>query len=256
MTRVATEKRKSYTVITERKEVHSKTSLVLDLEKCTGCNLCWTVCPRYAIERGPIGASIRKKSKAPPIRINYYKCVFCGLCAYICPFNALQLMINDKPAEKVKRGVSLPFLEGYEVSCKRTGNAALKFIDGKITVDNTACPGGCSTCIEICPVDCLSLPVSPKDKPWEKTSKIEVNREKCLYCGACLFACPAPDSVSLERTVIKHGKEGSDSRIWVNLEEKLKKPVTSRYWFFEERVKTSPAGEEKSAPKRKELKDS
>ena len=50
MTREATVRRKSNTVITERKARHSKTSLVLDLDKCTGCNLCWTVCPRYAIE--------------------------------------------------------------------------------------------------------------------------------------------------------------------------------------------------------------
>ncbi|MHA1220971.1 MAG: 4Fe-4S binding protein [Candidatus Heimdallarchaeota archaeon] len=256
MTREATVRRKSNTIITERKDYHTRTSLVLDLDKCTGCNLCWTVCPRYAIERGPIGASLRDRTEAPPIRINYHKCVFCGLCAYICPFDALKLMINDKPAEKIKVGVSLPHLEGYDIYCKRTGNTALKFIDGNISVDNSACPGGCSTCIDVCPTECLSLPISPKDKPWEKVPKIAVNRDKCLYCGACLFACPAPGAIDLERTVIKHSEEGSNSQLWKNLEAKLKKPVSSRYWFFEEWVKTSPGGERKSAPKRKELKES
>ncbi|NHJ87076.1 MAG: 4Fe-4S dicluster domain-containing protein [Asgard group archaeon] len=254
MTRYATAKRKSNLIITERKEGRTNTSIVLDVSKCTGCNLCWTVCPRYAIERGPIGASIRQRVKEPPIRINYYKCVFCGLCAFICPFDALTLQINGKSAEKIKQGVSLPYLKGHKVLCSKNDNTALKFIEGKIEVNDDLCPGGCSTCIEICPVECLSLPVATKEEPWEKTAKVGVNRDKCLYCGACLFACPTGGAINLERTKISCSEEGSDSRIWQNIEQKLKKPVASRDWFYEERVKASPGGETKSAPKRKDLK--
>ncbi|MGC9780597.1 MAG: 4Fe-4S binding protein [Candidatus Heimdallarchaeota archaeon] len=255
MTRVSTVKRKTNKLITERTEPRVKTSLILDLDKCTGCNLCTTVCPRYAIERGPIGASIRKRVEAPPIRINYHKCIFCGLCAYICPFNALTLMINNKPTEKIKRGISLPYLEGDEVYCKRTGETALKFIEGNINIIDSKCPGGCSTCIEICPVQCLYLPIAPKNKPWEKPPKVGVNRETCLYCGACVYACPANGAINLERTRIKHSEEGSESKIWQNMEEKLLKPVESRDWFFEERIETSLRGDRKLAPKRKTLKE-
>ncbi len=255
MTRVSSVKRKMHLVTTERKDRYDKTSLVLDLEKCTGCNLCWTICPRYAIERGPIGASLRDRVIAPPIRINYHKCVFCGLCAYICPFDALSLIVNDKPAEKIKSGVSIPFLKGHKIKVSRTGYTALKFIDGEISVDDDECPGGCSTCIDVCPVECLTLPVSSKEKPWEKVPKIAVDRDKCLFCGACLFACPANGAVKLERTEIKCSEEGSESKIWKNLEAKLKKPVQSRDWFYEERVKTAPGGGRKLAPKRKQLKE-
>ncbi|NHJ48486.1 MAG: 4Fe-4S dicluster domain-containing protein [Asgard group archaeon] len=256
MTRAAVVKRKSNKITTERKEARIKTSLVLDVDKCTGCNLCSTVCPRHAIERGPIGASIRKKTDAPPIRINYHDCIFCGLCAYICPFDALKLIINDKPAEKIKRGVSLPYLEGYDVRCERTGYTALKFIDGKIKINNDLCPGGCSTCIDICPVQCLDLPIATKKTPWKKTKKVGINREKCLFCGACLFACPASGAIELERKEIKHSEEGSQSNVWKNMEEKLKKPIKSRYWFKEKRIKSKMGGDKKSAPKRKELKES
>ena len=256
MTQEAYVKKTANKIITERKERHANTSLILDVDKCTGCNLCFTICPKYAIERGPIGASIRKKTDSPPIRINYHECIFCGLCAFICPFNALELRINDKPAEKIKRGISLPFLEGDEIRCKRTNQTALRFIEGEIVISDSLCPGGCSTCIEVCPVQCLDLPVAPKDKPWEKTPKVSVNRDKCLYCGACLFACPAPGAIELQRTKIKHSEKGSDSKVWKNIEEKLKKPVASRYWYIEERIETTPGGERKSAPKRKKLKES
>lgn len=256
MTQEAIVKKKGNKIITERKERHANTSLVLDVEKCTGCNLCFTICPRYAIERGPIGASIRKKTDASPIRINYHKCIFCGLCAFICPFDALELRINDKPSEKIKRGVSLPFLEGDEIYCKRTGNTALKFIEGEIVVSDNLCPGGCSTCIDVCPVQCLDLPVASKKIPWEKTPKVNVNRDKCLYCGACLFSCPAPGAIEMQRIKIKHSEKGSDSNLWKNIEEKLKKPVASRYWYIEERLKISPGSEEKLAPKRKKMKES
>ncbi|MHA1504076.1 MAG: 4Fe-4S binding protein, partial [Candidatus Heimdallarchaeota archaeon] len=53
MTRVSTVERKSNIITTERKDRYGVTALILDADKCTGCNLCWTVCPRYAIERGP-----------------------------------------------------------------------------------------------------------------------------------------------------------------------------------------------------------
>ena len=256
MTRVSSVKRKIHLVTTERKDDrYNKTSLVLNLDKCAGCNLCWTVCPRYAIERGPIGASVRERVYAPPIRINYHKCVFCGLCAYICPFDALTLLVNGKPTEKIKTGVSIPKLKGHKIKVSRTGFTALKFIDGNISVDNDECPGGCSTCIDVCPTECLTLPVATKEKPWEKVPKVGVDRDRCLYCGACLFACPANGAVKLERTEIKHEEEGSDTRIWQNIETKLKKPVKSRDWFFEKRVKTTPGGDRKSAPKRKELKE-
>ena len=86
-----------------------------------------------------------------------------------------------------------------------------------------------------------------------KAARIGVNREKCLYCGACVFACPSAGAIELVRTKLKHSEEGSDSKIWENLKNKLKKKVVSRDWFFEERVTTAPGGNQKSAPEEKEL---
>lgn len=255
MTRVSTVERKSNIITTERQDRYGVTALILDIDKCTGCNLCWTVCPRYAIERGPIGASKRHRTTAPPIRVNYHKCVYCGLCAYICPFDALKLTINGKPAEKIRRGVSLPFLKGHKIKSEKTGTLALKFINGTITIDDNECPGGCSTCIDVCPTEVLYLPVATKEKPWETTPKVGVDRDRCLYCGACLFACPAKSAVNLTRTEILHSEEGSDSRVWQNIERKLLAPIESRYWFYEKREKTAPSGDQKLAPKRRKLKE-
>ncbi|MEA2070036.1 MAG: 4Fe-4S binding protein [Asgard group archaeon] len=255
MTRQALVKKKANKVITERKTNYTTTSLILDVDKCQGCNLCWTICPQYAIERGPIGASIRGRTNTPPIRINYYRCVFCGLCAYICPFNALKLEINGKPAQKIREGVSIPKLEGDLVQCQKTGEIVKKSYEGEIILHEEKCPSGCSTCIDVCPSRCIELPLASKDKPWENDHKLQVNHEDCLFCGACVFACPSPGAIELKRTEIKHSKEGSESQLWINIEKKLTEKVSSRDWFSEERLEMLTRGEKKLPPKRKHLKD-
>ena len=46
-------------------------------------------------------------------------------------------------------------------------------------VDKEKCTG-CENCIEICPVDAISI----KDK------KASINEEECIECGNCVDECP------------------------------------------------------------------
>lgn len=56
----------------------------LDLEKCTGCPVCSTVCPNLAIELVEYAGK-----KYPQIHLG--KCCFCALCVEYCPRGALQM---------------------------------------------------------------------------------------------------------------------------------------------------------------------
>ena len=68
----------------------------LDLEKCTGCPVCSTVCPNQAIEL------VEYQGKKYP-QIHLGKCCFCALCVEYCPRGVLQI------AEKFnKKGYHFP----------------------------------------------------------------------------------------------------------------------------------------------------
>ena len=54
---------------------------VIDLEKCTGCLICWIYCPEPAI------VQIEKK-----VNINYDFCKGCGICAGECPVKAISMV--------------------------------------------------------------------------------------------------------------------------------------------------------------------
>lgn len=54
---------------------------LLDLEKCTGCELCSTICPKNAID-----IMIGDNGFYEPV-INYEKCINCYLCSKKCPNN-------------------------------------------------------------------------------------------------------------------------------------------------------------------------
>ena len=57
---------------------------ILDLEKCTGCPVCSTVCPNQAIELVEFHGK-----KYPQIHLG--KCCFCALCVEYCPRGAIQM---------------------------------------------------------------------------------------------------------------------------------------------------------------------
>jgi len=54
---------------------------VIDIEKCTGCRICWIYCPEACIELG---------AKNVP-KINYDYCKGCGICAHECPLKIIRM---------------------------------------------------------------------------------------------------------------------------------------------------------------------
>ncbi|NJD03688.1 MAG: 2-ketoisovalerate ferredoxin oxidoreductase [Ruminiclostridium sp.] len=58
---------------------------VINIDKCSGCMICWKFCPDVSIQ---IVAEL-------PV-INYDYCKGCGICSVECPKNAIEMVVEDK----------------------------------------------------------------------------------------------------------------------------------------------------------------
>ena len=64
-------------------------------------------------------------------------------------------------------------------------------------IDTSTC-NGCGKCVELCPVEAMSL-VSANDPRHPKRKIARVDPERCLGCGVCLNACTKTASLTLTR---------------------------------------------------------
>ncbi len=92
----------------EQKLLTTKSNLVVDLDKCTGCGVCIDACPEEAITEGPIGAVGRGKAKTSKIDVDAKKCSYCGVCNIMCPFDAIKLSVNGEAEAAHIRAAGFP----------------------------------------------------------------------------------------------------------------------------------------------------
>jgi 2-oxoglutarate ferredoxin oxidoreductase subunit delta len=62
--------------------------VVIDREKCKGCELCSLVCPQNILV---MAKSFNQKSYHPVELINPEKCTGCAFCAMTCPDVAIEV---------------------------------------------------------------------------------------------------------------------------------------------------------------------
>lgn len=219
----------------EMRFLTKKVGLRIDREKCIGCGICMNVCPKEAISRGPIGAVVRsggnlEVSLALDIVPEVYdpkKCVYCGTCAALCPTFAIELIEDGEPIKptdlKIVKEKALPKLKRELVDLEKAGIKMSKYFSGEITHDNEQCSGGCMTCAVVCPTGALAVPKKFKGG-WNVNKKTVLDETKCVYCGACLQACPSEGSITLKRKDIEFEGEYNEP-YWPTLLEKLKNPT-------------------------------
>ncbi len=80
-----------------------------DINKCTGCGLCFKDCPSGAIELKPT-----EKTKAGRYPINYVnRCMFCSQCQEVCPTGAIQMTPVYELSDYKKKIIDAEAPEGY-----------------------------------------------------------------------------------------------------------------------------------------------
>jgi 4Fe-4S ferredoxin len=66
-----------------------------DYKRCVGCTLCVVLCPKRALQEGPL-LEIATGLDAPPVLIDLDACVFCGMCANLCPVRAFRMSVKER----------------------------------------------------------------------------------------------------------------------------------------------------------------
>lgn len=162
----------SHFIFTQR-SAKSKKELDYDYKRCSGCGICVEICPKKAIEAGPL-IEIATGLDAPPVIIDHTKCSFCGMCAAFCPVKAVRMGVNDKDI--------LDLLE-------------FPHLGGSVVFNDKCLP--CLICRKSCPEEAISVEFTFAKKealaPFKegKTGEIIVDMEKCSLCGLCAEFCPA-----------------------------------------------------------------
>ena len=82
-------------ILTRQKTPESEKILDYDYKKCAGCSICVALCPKKALQEGPL-QEIAKGLDAPPVLIDLDACVFCGMCVNFCPLRAFQMTVLEK----------------------------------------------------------------------------------------------------------------------------------------------------------------
>ncbi|MBD3185238.1 4Fe-4S dicluster domain-containing protein [Candidatus Bathyarchaeota archaeon] len=195
--------------------------LELDKDNCRNCGVCLNACPNDVITRGAPGASIKTTGDQvmAGVLLDPDSCSYCGVCSYLCPFDALTLFIDGEPVKDEKLQLvikgALPELDAKEVQLL-DGKKGKHFMDGHLEYDEDKCQSGCRTCTNLCPTGALSF---EKRDPWQVGEKFVIDRDACIYCGACAFSCPS-SAIKIFRDKIMIKGEFSDP-FWPDIEKRL-----------------------------------
>ena len=118
---------------------------------------------------------------------------------------------------------------GVHRNCPTEAITVEKIFEGDIEFHAEKCPGGCSTCADICPANAIYLPSAIPAADMKLDSReatIAVNKDYCILCGACVNACPGEDIIVLQRTGVR--VKGTETDLFKKIKAKLFEKRTSK----------------------------
>jgi 4Fe-4S ferredoxin len=143
-----------------------------DYKRCVGCGICVGLCPTTALELGPM-QEISTGLDAPPVMMELEKCTFCSMCANFCPVHAFKMTEEGDLPEKDE----FPVYDSY------------------VNMNEKCLP--CALCKAACPEDAIEVeftfPKKEEIAPFKEDTEgdIEIDTEKCNFCGLCAEFCDA-----------------------------------------------------------------
>ncbi|KDE55018.1 4Fe-4S binding protein [Methanoculleus sp. MH98A] len=210
--------------------LQTKTTFTVDTEKCDVCGICGELCPSITVIRNAPNPETGKIEGE--VKWEESTCDGCQICVEACPQDAITLereIVSSKLSGKVDIEQDNCCTCTWCVqSCPQEAITVEKIFEGDIEIHPEKCPGGCSTCVEVCPCNALYLPspVPAKDMAGQVEANIAINKDFCILCGACVNACPSEDAIVLRRTGIRMKDKETD--LFKQIKEKLLTPRTSK----------------------------
>jgi 4Fe-4S ferredoxin len=214
----------------------SKIQFQVDMEKCTACGICGAVCPAITVKHKTFSAESGKVEVVSDPKTGLpwdeSRCDACKVCVELCPEECIT----------VEREVTSKTMPGQvdidqkmcctctwcSRNCPTEAITVEKLFEGDIEFFAEKCPGGCSTCVEICPANAIYLPTALPAGQMKGVVEptIAVNKDFCILCGACVNACPGEDIIRLHRTGIR--VKGKETDLFNKIKEKMFTPRTSK----------------------------
>ena len=181
----------------ERPMVTRHYLMTWDLDRCVGCQMGPTACPKDALTHLN-GEIVDGRMVTPPsVDVDPDACVMCGICAEICPVHAIEIKINNTPENPVLKYEAFPEVRGNITFDKSKFDFSLK----DFVIDN--CPTGVISynqeqdtmmiryedCIRCRQCEVASEGAFEVTQAWQ--GSVELKREKCVEgCLACADVCP------------------------------------------------------------------
>lgn len=210
--------------------LQTRTTFTVDTEKCDVCGICGELCPSITVVRNAPNPATGKIEGE--VKWEESTCDGCTICVEACPRECITLereVVSDKLPGKVDiQQDNCCTCTWCVQTCPTEAITVEKIFEGDIEINPEKCPGGCSTCVEVCPCNALYLPapLPAKEMKGEIEANIAINKDFCILCGACVNACPSEDAIVLRRTGIRMQDKETD--LFRRIKEKLLTPRTSR----------------------------
>ncbi|PKL62117.1 MAG: ferredoxin [Methanomicrobiales archaeon HGW-Methanomicrobiales-2] len=210
--------------------LQTRTTFTVDTEKCDVCGICGELCPSITVIRNAADPETGKIEGE--VKWEETTCDGCTICVEACPEEAITLereVVSNKLPGKVDiQQDNCCTCTWCVQTCPQEAITVEKIFEGELEINPEKCPGGCSTCIEVCPCNALYLPspLPAKEMKGEIEANIALNKDFCILCGACVNACPSEDALVLRRTAIRMQDKETD--LFKQIKEKLLAPRTSK----------------------------